>query len=227
MIIAIDGPAGSGKSTTAREVARRLGYIHLNTGAMYRAIALAFLQRGVPMEEAEADALLDTIELDVQYDGAAMHVLLDGVDVTGALNRPEVGQAASRVGTLAPVREKLVAEQQRIGRRYGQAPGVVLEGRDIGTVVFPDADVKIFMVAAAEVRARRRQAELAARGTEVALENVLEEIRERDRQDSRRALSPLRQADDAIALDTTHRSIDEQVHFVVEKVREREDRAAV
>ncbi len=129
---------------------------------------------------------------------------------------------ASRVGMLAAVREKLVAEQRRLGTVYSQDPGVVLEGRDIGTVVFPDAEVKIFLVADPEVRARRRQAELAAGGTPIAFEVVLAEIQQRDRQDRERALSPLRKADDAIELDTSHRSIDGQVQFVIDRARERE-----
>ncbi len=134
---------------------------------------------------------------------------------------------ASRVGMLAAVREKLVAEQRRLGTVYGQDPGVVLEGRDIGTVVFPDAEVKIFLVADPEVRARRRQTELAAGGTPVSVEEVLAEIRQRDRQDRERTLSPLRKADDAIELDTSHRSIDGQVQFVIDRVREREKARSV
>lgn len=227
MIIAIDGPAGSGKSTTARAVAERLGYLYLNTGAMYRAVALAFLQRGVVATPEEAAILLPALRLDVRYDAGAMRVLLDDEDVTDELGRPEVGQGASRVGQFADVRARLVAEQQRLGRRYRRDPGVVLEGRDIGTVVFPDADVKIFMVADPAVRARRRQAELVARGVPASLDDVLAEILQRDRQDQERTLSPLRKADDAVELDTTGRSIDDQVQFVVDRVRERGDLQAV
>jgi cytidylate kinase len=153
--------------------------------------------------------------------------LLDDEDVTDALGRPDVGEGASRVGQLAAVRERLVAEQQRLGRRYRRDPGVVLEGRDIGTVVFPDADVKIFMVADPEVRARRRQAELVARGVPASFDVVLAEILQRDRRDRERALSPLRKADDAVELDTTGRSVDAQVQFVIDRVRERGDLRAV
>ena len=227
MIVAIDGPAGSGKSTTARAVAERLGYFYINTGAMYRAVALAFLRAGVAASPEQAAALLPTLQLDVQYESGTMHVLIEGEDVTGELGRPEVGQGASAVARLSAVREKLVAVQQRLGHRYRRGPGVVLEGRDIGTVVFPDAEVKIFMGADAEVRAQRRHAELVSRGLSAAFETVLEEILQRDRQDRERALSPLRKADDAIALDTTHRSIEAQVQFVVDRVREREDRQEV
>ena len=227
MIVAIDGPAGSGKSTTAREVARRLGYLYLNTGAMYRGVALAFLKTGSDASPDAADALLPELRLDLRYDGGDMRILLNDEDVTRAIRQPEVGQMASRVGKLAAVRQKLVAEQRRLGTHYGQDPGVVLEGRDIGTVVFPDAEVKIFLIAEPEVRARRRQAELAAAGTSVAFETVLAEIQQRDRQDRQRALSPLRKADDAVELDTSDRSIDEQVAFVIDCVRERENARTV
>lgn len=222
MIVAIDGPAGSGKSTTAREVARRLGYLYLNTGAMYRTVALAFLRADTEVSPEGADAVLSTIRLDVRREAGDLRLFLGGEDVTKRIAQPDVAQMASRVGALAAVRAKLVAEQRRLGRLYAQDPGVVLEGRDIGTVVFPEADVKIFMIADPAVRARRRQAELAAAGTLVPVETVLAEIEQRDRQDRERALSPLRKADDAIELDTSRRSIDAQVQVVVDLVRERE-----
>ncbi len=227
MIVAIDGPAGSGKSTTAREVARRLGYLYLNTGAMYRAVALAFLRADTEASPEGAAALLPTLRLDVRHEEGDMRIFLGDEDVTNAIKRPEAGQMASRVGMLAAVREKLVAEQRRLGTAYSQDPGVILEGRDIGTVVFPDAEVKIFLVADPEVRARRRQTELAAGGTPVSVEEVLAEIRQRDRQARERTLSPLRKADDAIELDTSHRSIDGQVQFVIDRVREREKARSV
>ena len=141
MIVAIDGPAGSGKTTTAREVARRLGYLYLNTGAMYRAVALAFLRADTEASLEGAAALLPALRLDVRHEEGNMHIFLHDEDVTNAINRPEVGQMASQVAKLAAVRTKLVAEQCRLGTIYGQDPGVVLEGRDIGTVVFPEADV--------------------------------------------------------------------------------------
>ena len=208
-------------------MAERLGYLYLNTGAMYRAVALAFLRTDAEFSPERVAALLPTVHLDVRYEGGTMHMLLNDEDVTDELGRPEVGQGASTVATLAAVREKLVAEQQRLGRLYRRDPGVVLEGRDIGTVVFPDADIKIFMVADPEIRARRRHAELTARGLATPLDEVLVEIIERDRQDRERALSPLRKADDALELDTTHQSIDAQVQFVVDRVRERENRRVV
>lgn len=222
MIVAIDGPAGSGKSTTARRVAERMGWLYLDTGAMYRAVGLAFLERGVPFEPDAAAEVLDELELDLEHHGEGVRVLLDGRDVTTSLRRPEVGEAASRASTLAPVRERLVQEQRRIAESHLAAGGgVVLEGRDIGTVVFPEADVKVFLVASAAERARRRHAELAARGIPVALEDVTAELERRDARDQGRALAPLRPAPDAVELDTTALSLEEQVERVLELIRQR------
>lgn len=223
MIVAIDGPAASGKSTTARRAARQLGFLYLDTGAMYRAVALAFLEAGRSPTPKGAREVLPDLSVDVRHAGEAMRVYLNGTDVTGQLRSQEVGTMASRVSKLPEVREKMVAEQRRIARRVEeQGGGVVLEGRDIGTVVFPEAGVKIFLIASLEERARRRQAELAARGTEASLEGVKEEIRARDRADRERALAPLRRADDALEIDTTQCTIEEQVQQVVERVRERQ-----
>ncbi|MFQ5569016.1 MAG: (d)CMP kinase [Rhodothermales bacterium] len=227
MIVAIDGPAGSGKSTTARAVARELGYVYLDTGALYRAVALAFLQTETDPYSQDAARHLRSQNIDVYYERGEMRLRLNGEEVSEKIRHPEVGKMASRVGTLPVVREMLVAQQRRIGKAYADAPGVVLEGRDIGTVVFPDADVKIFMVADPEVRARRRQAELAEQGTHVTQEQILAEIQQRDRQDVERTLSPLLKADDAVELNTTGCSFDEQVQFVIDRVRERERRSAV
>jgi len=220
VIITIDGPSGSGKSTTARAVADRLGYLYLDTGAMYRAVALAFLRAdAAPTDDAATDLLPD-LRIDIRYDGDAMRVHLNGEDVTEAIRTQAVGTMASRVSQLAAVREKLVREQRRIAaERVAAEGGIVLDGRDMGTVVFPDADVKIFMVADARVRAERRHAEYTAQGRDVSLDAVHEEIMERDRQDRNRELSPLQKADDAVELDSTDRSIDEQVEFVVNRVR--------
>ena len=220
MIITIDGPSGSGKSTTARAVADRLGYLYLDTGAMYRAVALAFLRADARPTDAAAADLLPDLRIDIRYDGDAMRVHLNGEEVTKAIRTQAVGTMASRVSQLAAVREKLVREQRRIAaERVAAEGGVVLDGRDMGTVVFPDADVKIFMVADARVRAERRHAEYIAQGRDVPLDAVHEEIIERDRQDRSRELSPLQKADDAVELNSTHRSIPEQVEFVVNCVR--------
>lgn len=228
LIVAIDGPAGSGKSTTARALAERLGYLYLDTGAMYRAVALAFLRAGAAPGASGAAAVLPQLRLDVAHVDGAMHVLLDGEDVSEGIRRQEVGAMASRVSTLPAVREKLVAEQRRIVRDHeAQGGGVVLDGRDIGTVVFPDADLKIFMVADAETRARRRAAELREHGRAASEEEVLADLLQRDRQDQQRALAPLRKAEDALELDTTDRSVEDQVRFVFDKVVERLNERAV
>lgn len=222
MIITIDGPSGSGKSTTARAVAEQLGYLYIDTGAMYRAVALAFMKADRSPSADAAAELLSTLRIDVRHAADGMHVHLNGSDVSASIRTQAVGNMASKVSQLAAVREKLVEEQRRIAReRQAAEGGVVLDGRDMGTVVFPDADVKIFMVADATVRARRRQAEYAAQGRTVSLEEVHREIVERDRQDRERELAPLQKADDAIELDTTARTIEEQVDFVIRAVRAR------
>ena len=228
MIIAIDGPAGAGKSTTARRVAERLGYPYLDTGAMYRALALALLRQDPTLDPERAREALARVQLRVAWDNGRLRVFLDGEDVTEAIRTPEVSQAASRISAWPEVRARLLEEQRRIGRAWEQQyGGVVLDGRDIGTVVFPEAEVKVFLVADPEERARRRQRELAERGQEVPLEQVLAEILQRDAQDQQRAVAPLRKADDAVELDTTSLSIDEQVQRVYELVRERQRRLHV
>ncbi len=228
MIVAIDGPAGAGKSTTARRVAERLGYPYLDTGAMYRALALALLRQDPTLDLKRARKALAHVRLQIVWDSDQLRVFLEGEDVTEAIRSPEVSQAASRISAWPEVRARLLGEQRRIGREWEQQyGGVVLDGRDIGTVVFPEAEVKVFLVADPEERARRRQRELAARGQEVPLEQVLAEILQRDAQDQQRAIAPLRKADDAVELDTTSLSIDEQVQRVYELVRERQRRLHV
>lgn len=221
VIITIDGPAGSGKSTTARRAADALGYVYLDTGAMYRAVALGFLRAEAPATSEAAETVLADLHLDVRYEGDNMHVLLGDDDVTDRIRTGEVGEMASQVSSLRAVREQLVEAQQRIGREQEERHGgVVLDGRDTGTVVFPDADLKIFMVADVEERARRRQREYAQDGKEVPIDEIRDAIEERDRRDRNRDLAPLRRADDAVTLDTTDRSINEQVTFVVDRVKE-------
>ncbi len=216
LVIAIDGPAASGKSTTARLVAERLGYVHVDTGAMYRAVTLKVLRAGIPPEDGEGiGPLLATTHVALRREGEATRVLLDGEDVTAEIRNPEVTRAVSMVSMHRPVREAMVREQ----RRMGAEGGIVLEGRDIGTVVFPDADLKFFMIAGIEARARRRGEELQARGISPDMSGLIEEIRERDSLDSTREESPLRKAEDAIEIDTSHLTIEEQVRVVVERVR--------
>lgn len=223
MIVAIDGPAGSGKSTTARRVAAALGWLYLDTGAMYRATALAFLDADVAFTSDAAERVLPGLQLDLHRDAeGALRVFLHAEDVTERIRTPEASEAASRVSALPSVRARLVDEQRRIAReRIAEGGGVVMEGRDIGTVVFPDAEVKVFMVANPMARAERRHRELADRGEDVSLDAVADEIAARDARDSQRAVAPLRPAEDAVTLDTTRLSIDEQVERVLALVRER------
>ncbi len=219
MIVAIDGPAGSGKSTTARAVAARLGFRYIDTGAMYRAIALGRRRSDGPASDS---GFPDGLEVGVSYRDGQMRVALDGVDVSEEIRRPEIGELASRLSARPEVREKLVAEQRRLAQLFNrEGVGVVLDGRDIGTVVFPEAQVKIYMVADPEVRARRRWKELTEKGERIELAAVQEEMMRRDRLDEEREHSPLRKAPDAIELDTSRFSFDEQVQFVFERVMER------
>lgn len=221
MIIAIDGPAGSGKSTTARGVASALGYAYLDTGAMYRAAALAIHRKDSrATDEAALDVLKDS-SIDVAFSDGSMSIFLDGENVTADIRTPEIGVVASQVGTLPALRSRLVEQQRMLIDSLHQAnAGVVVEGRDIGTVVAPDADLKFFMIASIEERARRRVDQLHASGEEVALADVIEEIRRRDDRDRNRDASPLLQADDAIVVDTTSISMQEQIDFIVKHVTE-------
>lgn len=212
LIIAIDGPVGSGKSTLARRVASLLGYIYIDTGAMYRAVALKAIRREVPFANSEAlAALAEQTRIDLRAGDDAQQVLLDGEDVTGAIRTPEVAQAASKVAMAPGVRQVLVAEQ----RRAGQEGGVVMEGRDIGSVVFPDAGLKIFLTASPEIRAERRWREHQQKGDSVDLARTLEEIHERDRRDRERESSPLVRAKDAVVVDSTAMEPEEVARLVV------------
>lgn len=222
VIVAIDGPAGSGKSTTARRVADRLGWLYLDTGAMYRAVGLAFREQGLPFTDDAAAALLPGLDVRLQPGPDRVRVALNGDDVTDRIRTPEAADGASRVSALGSVREAMVALQRRVARdQEAEGGGVVVEGRDIGTVVFPGAEVKFFLVADLEARARRRLADQGAGpdGAPAALNQVRAELAERDRRDQSRALSPLRPAPDAETLDTTGLSIDQQVERVLAAVR--------
>jgi cytidylate kinase len=220
VIVTIDGPAGSGKSTTARRVAEKLDYVYLDTGAMYRTVALGVLRAGIEAVD-DVEEVLPSIDVDVQYRENTMHVFLNGDDVTDQIRTPEVTGLVSDISTRRAVRDRMVQEQRRIGyeqeERHG---GVVLDGRDTGTVVFPDAPVKVFMEADLDERARRRRKEYVSEGKDVALQEVKDELARRDEQDRNREIAPLRRADDAITLDTTDRTIENQVAFVVDHVKE-------
>ena len=212
LIIAIDGPVGSGKSTVARRVAALLGYTHLDSGAMYRAVGLKALRAGVPLDSAERFAqIAEGAHIDLVPRDGALRVLLDGEDVTEAIRAPEVSQAASVVAVVPEVRHPLVAEQ----RRAGAAGGVVMEGRDIGSVVFPDADLKIFLDASPEVRASRRQREHEEKGEHMTFEEVLAEVHARDKRDRERKMSPLVRAADAVVVDNTAMDAEETARAIV------------
>jgi cytidylate kinase len=217
LIIAIDGPVGSGKSTLARRVAELMGYVYIDTGAMYRSIALKVLRRGVSLDAAEdLAALASDTRIDLRSQGGAQQVFLDGEDVTLAIRTPEVAQGASKVAVVPGVRKVLVAEQ----RRAGEQGGVVMEGRDIGSVVFPDAHLKIFLTASPEIRAGRRWREHEQKGDAIDLARTLEEIHERDRRDSERSSSPLVRAKDAVVVDSTAMEPEEVARLVVMLARE-------
>ena len=218
LIIAIDGPAASGKSTTAKAVAARLGYLHVDTGAMYRAMTLKVIDEGIDLKDARRIAkLADSTRIRLVSKEGSYIVELDGVDVTDRIRTPKVTNAVSAVSMVPEVRELMVQEQRAMGKKGA----IVLEGRDIGTVVFPKADIKVFMVANPRERATRRSRELAVKGIETVIEDLEREIAERDEKDSKRSISPLTKADDAIVLDTTHLTIDEQVNFIVKKAEEK------
>ncbi len=216
LVVAIDGPAGAGKSSIARRVASALGYLYIDTGAMYRAVALRALRGGVELDDAprlEELARAAAIELEP----GTGRVLMDGEDVTEAIRAPDISSAASKVSALPGVRRALVAKQREMGARGG----VVMEGRDIGSVVFPAAEVKIFLDADPAVRSARRHKELADRGEAAEPAEVEREIRERDRRDSTRADSPLVRARDAVYVDSTGLGLDEVEAAILKVVRER------
>ncbi len=214
-IIAIDGPGGSGKSTVAQRLAEKLGFTYLNTGAMYRAVALAAEEAGIKKDDAQLEERIARIlpALKIEFDGDRLQ--LNGRDVMSALRRPDIGDLASLYSTLAPVR----ARMRDLQRAMGEQGGVVMEGRDIGTVVFPDAEYKFFLDADPDVRAARRYAELAAKGASIDRDEVLRELAARDQRDRARTLAPMRRADDAIVIDTSKMSIDQVVSALEERIQ--------
>lgn len=215
MIIAIDGPSGAGKSTLAKRLAKQLGFIYLDTGAMYRALALKVLREGIDLSD---DALLAEVvistDIDLRENAGRLEVLLDGRDVAAEIRTPEVSQMASRISALKSVRARMLELQQAVGQRGS----LVAEGRDIGTVIFPEAEVKVFLDASARERARRRYQELKAAGREVDFDATLKEMEERDRRDSERALAPLRRADDAMVIDSSDLDADAVAAMVLARI---------
>jgi cytidylate kinase len=212
LIIAIDGPAGSGKSTVARLVAENLHLMHIDTGAMYRAVALKMLKHGVELTDREQlQKLLDSTTITQKESDNGLRILLDSVDVTEEIRTPEISLWVGPVSEHPVVREHLVKWQRELGKEGG----VVLEGRDIGTIVFPDAGLKIYLVADAHVRALRRRKEMLARGIDQTVGEVESALIARDERDSTREYSPLRKANDAIEVDTTHMTIGDEVDMIV------------
>ena len=211
-VIAIDGPAGAGKSTVAKIVAEKLGYTYIDTGAMYRGVAWKTLQQSQEARDEDILRAVQDIDVRLSCTESGTRVTVDGADVTREIRTPEVTHIVSRVAALGPVREKMV-ELQRAMAADG---AVVMDGRDIGTNVLPNADVKIFLTASVEERARRRYDEMVAKGYAVNFDALKDEIASRDKQDSERAISPLRQAEDAVLLDSTALTIDEVVARILE-----------
>ncbi len=216
--IAIDGPAGAGKSTIARIVAKKLGFVYIDTGAMYRALGLFFADRHVPLDdEKTVESFLPEADVSLEMSGGVQHVLLNGVDVNNRIRTEEAGMAASKVSTYRAVRKKLVECQQEIAGNLD----VVMDGRDIGTVVLKNAPLKIFLTASPRVRAMRRMLDLQELGQKADPDEIERDIRARDRQDMNRTESPLRQAEDAVLLDSSDLSVEEVTERILELVRER------
>lgn len=218
LVVAIDGPSGAGKSTITKLLSERIGYIHIDTGAMFRTVALAVKRAGISIDDEEALAgVCRSIDISFARDAAHCRVICNGEDISEAIRTPEISMLTSRISEKKTVRETLLSQQREMGRDGG----VILEGRDIGTVVFPDAEVKFFLTASAEERGKRRYLELREKGETVTLEQTVADVRRRDDQDSCREHAPLRRAKDAIEIDTTGLSIDEALQIMEDKIRGR------
>ncbi len=216
--IAIDGPAGAGKSTIARMVAKKLDIIYVDTGAMYRAMALYALRQGIDgLDEGRVSACLKDVNISLSFQDGEQCVLLNGENVNGLIRTPQISAMASRISVYADVRKKLVSEQQRIAKNTD----LVMDGRDIGTCVLPNAILKIYLTASCDVRAKRRFDEMVERGENCDLEKIIEEIKERDDRDIHREISPLTQAKDAVLIDTSDMTISQVVDNIMELVKER------
>lgn len=221
--IAIDGPSGAGKSTISRKAAEKFGFIYVDTGAIYRTIGLATKIRGVSLDDTAAVvALLPTLEIELKYnDAGEQHMYLDGNDVSRDIRLPEVSMFASKVSAIPAVREFLVDMQRGMAEKYD----VIMDGRDIGTVILPNADLKIFLTADVRDRARRRYEELHAKGMEKPFDEVLAEMEKRDEQDTQRAAAPLKATDDAVLLDTSGNTLEESIDEVCRLISEKTGRA--
>ena len=215
--IAIDGPAAAGKSTIAKAVARELGYLYVDTGALYRAIGLFAIRRGIAPSDAQAlIPHLNELDLALEYRNDEQCVLLDGEDVSEQIRRPEMGMAASAVAAIPEVRARLLDLQRTFAERHS----VVMDGRDIGTMVLPHADIKIYLTAAAQARACRRYREHLAKGQKVLYNDILADIEKRDYNDAHRVLSPLRQAEDAVLIDTSECTLAQSVEMILDKIKD-------
>jgi len=216
LTIAIDGPSGAGKSTVARFLAKRLGYVYIDTGAMYRSVALRVKEKGIsPEDELALNQLASSLHITFITEGEQTRVCCDGEDITSAIRSPEISRLASSISKQKGVREALVQMQ----REMGKEGGVILEGRDIGTVVFPDADVKFYLDAKSDERVRRRYHEMVKKGVKVDFKETQEELIQRDHNDMHRIHSPLKKANDALFIDSTHRSVEEVVEEMVHRVK--------
>lgn len=220
IVIAIDGPAGSGKSTLARYVADKLGFLYLDTGAMFRAVTYKAISMNITEDEAAIIETAENMKLDLKYSGGKVHVYLDGEEITGVIRTPEVNSKVSPVSKIPEVREALLTLQ----RKFGRERDLVVEGRDTTTVVFPEADVKVFMSASVEERAKRRLAELQESGADISLDEVKSNLEERDRIDSSRSVAPLKKAPDAMEIDSTSISVEDEFKKIVVKLSEIDNR---
>ncbi len=216
MIIAIDGPSGAGKSTLSKNLAKRLNYIYIDTGALYRTVGLKFINNSVDLDnKAQVEKILSQTTVDINYVNAEQRVYLDGEDVSDKIRTPQVSLMASNASALPEVRAFLLGMQRSIAN----GKNVILDGRDIGTVVFPNAEVKIFLSASAEERAKRRYDELVLKGQDVTYEQVLKDLKQRDYNDSHRDIAPLKQADDAYAFDTTGNTFEQSLDLLVDYLK--------
>lgn len=217
--IAIDGPSGAGKSTVARAAAIKLGYVYIDTGAMYRTVGLYMLRNNVDIKTQTETviSLLPNVKIDLGYIEDVQHIFLNGEDVSDLIRTPEVSMAASDVGTIMKVRENMTALQREIAEKYN----CIMDGRDIGTFVLPGADVKIFLTADVKARAKRRYDELIKKGNAVKYDDVLSDMVTRDKNDSSRECMPLKKAEDAVLIDTTSMSLDDEIEAVIQCIRDR------
>lgn len=219
-VVVIDGPAASGKSTTAKRVAGELGWLYLDTGAMYRAITVKVLKNRISLNDPKSiGRLVENIQIDFKHDKEGLRVIIDGEDVTAAIRTPEVDRAVGPVCEVDKVREVMVQKQRDIASNRQ----IVAEGRDMGTVVFPHADLKFYMVASIDERAKRRQEDLSKQAIHMSLNDIKNELRRRDERDSTRSNSPLMQAKDAICINTTKMKIEEQVDFIVDHIKKKQN----